>query len=74
MFMATALDADAGALTYVWTFSDGQSAIGPQPVAIFPAPGTYLASVSVTNDGGISSFGEIAFDVVECGPVIDARG
>jgi PKD repeat protein len=68
MFMATALDADSGALTYVWTFSDGQSAIGPQPVAIFPAPGTYLVSVSVTSDGGDRSFGEIAFDVVEAAP------
>jgi PKD domain len=68
MFMATALDANAGALTYVWTFSDGQSAIGPQAVAIFPEAGTYLASVSVTNDRGASSFGQIAFDVVDAAP------
>jgi PKD repeat protein len=63
MFMATALDADAHALTYVWTFSDGQFATGPQAVAIFPVAGTYLASVSVTNDLGTSSFAETEFDV-----------
>ena len=68
MFTATALDANAGALTYVWTFSDGQSATGPQAVAIFPVAGTYLAAVSVTNDRGASGFGEFAFDVADAAP------
>jgi PKD repeat protein len=68
MFMATALDADAGPLTYVWTFSDGQFATGPQTVAIFPMAGTYLASVSATNAAGVSNFREIAFEVVDAKP------
>jgi PKD domain len=65
MFSATALDADTHALTYVWTFSDGQSASGPQAAAIFPVAGTYLAFIHVTNEHGVSQFGEIAFDVVD---------
>jgi PKD repeat protein len=68
MFMATELGANADELTYVWTFSDGQFATESQPVAIFPVAGTYLASVSMTNDRGVSSFGEIAFDVVDAAP------
>jgi PKD repeat protein len=63
MFMARTLDADAGALTYVWTFSDGQFATGSQAVAVFPTAGTYLASVSVTDDLGDSSLEETEFDV-----------
>ncbi|HEY5809941.1 MAG TPA: PKD domain-containing protein [Povalibacter sp.] len=65
MFMATAPDEDAGALSYAWTFSNGQTATGPHTVATFPVAGTYLASVRVTNDRGVSSSGEIAFDVAD---------
>jgi len=65
MFMATPHDANAGTLTYLWKFSDGQFAVGPQAVATFPRAGTYLASVSVMNARGVSSSGVMAFDVVD---------
>ena len=65
MFEASALEANASALTYMWTFSDGQSATGPQAAAIFPVAGVYLASVTVTNDLGSIAVAQIAFEVVE---------
>ena len=65
MFAALPLEENASALSYVWTFSDGQSAIGPQAAATFPAAGMYLASVTVTNDLGAIAVAQIAFHVVD---------
>lgn len=55
---------DASALSFDWTFSDGQSATGPQTAAIFPMAGVYLASVTVSGDSGQVAVAEIAFEVV----------
>jgi PKD repeat protein len=66
-FLALTFEADAGALSYVWTFSDGQSAIGPQPTAIFPIAGVYRALVTVTNDAGEIAVAQIVFEVADTG-------
>jgi hypothetical protein len=50
-------------VNYLWTFSDGQSAIGPRVAATFPAAGMYLASVIVTDDRGATAVAQIAFRV-----------
>lgn len=65
LFEALPLDEKAHALSYVWTFSDGQSAIGPWAVATFPVAGMYLASVTATNDLGAIVVAQIAFPVVD---------
>jgi PKD repeat protein len=65
LFSAQALDEDPAALSYVWAFSDGQSAIGPQATATFPVAGTYLASVAVVNDVGAIATIQISFSVAE---------
>jgi PKD domain len=65
LFEALPLEENASALSYVWTFSDGQSAIGPRAAATFPAGGMYLASVTVTNDLGAIAVAHIAFHVVD---------
>jgi PKD repeat protein len=65
LFAALPLEGNAGALSYVWTFSDGQSAIGPWATATFPVAGTYLASVTVTNDLGTIAVAQVAFQVVD---------
>jgi phage baseplate assembly protein gpV len=59
------LEEHASALSYVWTFSDGQSAIGPRAAATFPVGGMYLASITVTNDLGAIAVAQIAFHVVD---------
>lgn len=63
MFATWPLEERGSALSYAWTFSGGQSAIGPRAAAIFPAAGMYLASVTVTNDLGESAVVQIAFHV-----------
>jgi uncharacterized membrane protein len=65
VFTVTPLEERAGTLSYAWTFSGGQSALGPRAVAIFPVAGMHLASVSVTNDVGAIAVAEGAFHVVE---------
>jgi PKD repeat protein len=65
LFAALPLEENASALSYVWTFSDGQSAIGLRAVATFPVAGMYLISVTVTNDLGAITVAQIAFHVVD---------
>ena len=62
-FTAMPLEDSAGAVNYLWTFSDGQSAVGPQVAAIFPMAGMYFASVAATSESGAIAFAQIAFNV-----------
>ena len=63
VFATLPLDPQTGALSYAWTFSGGQSAIGPRAAAIFPMAGMYVASVTATNDLGAIAVAETAFHV-----------
>ncbi|HWM07980.1 MAG TPA: PKD domain-containing protein [Solirubrobacteraceae bacterium] len=52
-FTATAQDPDGGDLMYRWDFDDGgSSAVRPDPVHTYDEPGTYEATVTVTDDEG----------------------
>lgn len=66
-FLTLTFEADANALSYEWMFSDGQSAIGPQAVVIFPIAGVYRASVTVTNGAGEIAVAQIVFEVAPAG-------
>ena len=63
LFATLPLDQRADALSYVWTFSGEQSAIGPLAAAIFPVAGMYVACVTVTDDLGAIAVAQIAFHV-----------
>jgi PKD repeat protein len=63
-FLALTFEADASA---AWTFSNGQSAVGPQAAAIFPVAGVYRASVTVTNHAGEITVAQIVFEVADTG-------
>ena len=65
MFAALPSGEAANALTYIWSFSDGQAAIGPRAAATFPAGGMYLASVIATNDLGAIAVAQTAFHVMD---------
>lgn len=62
---ALAFEEDGSERIYSWTFSDGQSALGPLVARTFPAAGTYVATVSAVNDFGESAVGQIAVQVME---------
>jgi PKD repeat protein len=66
--LAVTPEADASALSYEWSFSDGQSAVGPQVRATFPMPGAYHAVVTVTDDDGQIAVAEIVFEVADISP------
>jgi PKD repeat protein len=63
VFATLPLEQRAGALSYAWTFSGGQSAVGPRAAAIFPTAGMYVASVTATNDLGAIADAQTAFHV-----------
>ena len=48
-------DSDGSVQSYEWTFSDGDEAGGPNPQKDFAETGTYTATLTVTDDGGLSS-------------------
>lgn len=55
-FDATGSTDDDGSIqSYEWTFSDGDEAGGPTPQKDFPQTGTYDATLTVTDDGGLTS-------------------
>jgi len=49
---ATGLDPQGGALTYRWEFSEGGSTFQQSPVRTYDQPGTYTATVTVTDPQG----------------------
>ncbi|MBS2936688.1 PKD domain-containing protein [Nocardioides sp. J2M5] len=48
-------DGDGTVSSYEWSFSDGDEAGGPTPQKDFAASGTYDVTLTVTDDGGLSS-------------------
>jgi PKD domain-containing protein len=62
-FAVTPLEQPAGAVSYLWTFSDGQSAAGAEVAATFPMAGMYAASIAKTNDLGEVAVAQISFRV-----------
>jgi PKD domain len=65
LFGTLPLEGSDNARSYVWTFSDGQSAIGPRAAAIFPVAGMYVASVAVTSDLEAIAVAQVAFHVAD---------
>jgi PKD repeat protein len=48
-------DGDGTVSSYEWTFSDGDEAGGPSPQKDFAETGTYDVTLTVTDDGGLTS-------------------
>jgi chitodextrinase len=65
LFEALPLEESASPPSYVWTFSDGQSATGPWTAATFASPGIYIASVAVTDDRGAIAVAQLTFRVAD---------
>jgi PKD repeat protein len=51
-FTANASDPDGDAITYLWNFDDGTTGTVAAPSHVFKQPGTYLASLTVTDSKG----------------------
>ena len=53
-FQAVADDPEGGTLTYRWDFGDGGSALGAEADHTYLQPGTFTATLTVTDRGGMS--------------------
>ncbi len=56
-------------LTYRWTFGDGTSATGAQPVKTYAAAGTYTVALTVTDSAGDQSVAATTATVIGIGSV-----
>ncbi len=65
-FSATGLDPDGGALRYRWTLGDGD-VLGPEFEWTFTTPGDYTATVTATDDEGMTATDEVTVHVGEAG-------
>lgn len=69
----TDLSTDDGALTgWTWDFGDGHGAAGPRSTHDYTASGIYLVSLTVVDDGGVSS--EATRSITVTLPVDDSLG
>ncbi len=59
---STSSDADGQIVEFLWDFGDGQTAVGEQVTHAFAEPGSFSASLSVTDDDGAT--GQQVIDVV----------
>ncbi len=59
-------------LEYEWDFGDGGSALGRSPAHRYTAPGTYTATVTVTDSGGETATDTVAIEVTNTAPTVQA--
>ena len=65
LFHAVAEDPDGGDLTYLWDFGDGGSAFGDEVEHTYLEPGSYTATVTVTDETGEEATSEIEITVTD---------
>jgi PKD repeat protein len=62
-FTTVASDPNRHPMTYAWAFSDGTSATGARVVKTFATPGSYTATVTVSDSGGLTATRDVPFTV-----------
>ena len=65
-FSAAGSDPDGDELSYAWEFGDGGTAGGPQATHVYSLPGTYTATVTVSDESGAT--GTASVQVVVSAP------
>ena len=66
VFTGTGTDSDGAVVSYEWTFGDSESSISQNPIHIYDDPGTYTATLTVTDDDGATGSDSIEIKVAEC--------
>ena len=60
------MDPEGGALAYAWDFGDGQAGSGARPSHSYAEVGTYTATVTVTDAGGLSDTASVEVAAQVC--------
>ncbi len=63
-FSASGTDADGETLSYLWSFDDGAAATGSSVSHTFTNPGSRIATVTVTDEAGLTASASVAVTVV----------
>jgi PKD repeat protein len=58
-------DPEGQPLTYRWDFGDGSQSTDANPVHTYPAPGSYTATLTVTDVGGLDASAELQVTVAD---------
>ena len=54
-FADRSIDNDGSIVSHLWDFGDGSpTSVETDPMHTYPGPGSYTASLTVTDDGGLS--------------------
>jgi PKD repeat protein len=64
-FTGTGSDSDGTVVSYEWTFGDGTSSTSQNPAHIYNNPGTYTATLTVTDDDGATGSDSVVITVTE---------
>ena len=62
-FTGTGSDSDGTVVSYEWTFGDGTSSTAQNPTHIYNSPGTYTATLTVTDDDEATGSDSVAIIV-----------
>jgi PKD repeat protein len=60
---AGSMDSDGSIVTYSWSFGDGTGSSLPNPAHTYDSEGTFVATLIVTDNGGLSSTDTVAITV-----------
>lgn len=71
-FEDASVDTDGTVVSRVWRFGDGDQATARDPEHAYARPGTYTVSLTVTDDDGASDQAQLAVEVVNQPPRIEA--
>ena len=69
-FTATGSDIDGTIVAYNWLFGDGGSSSIQNPSHTYLQPGTYVAQVTVTDDGGTTDSAQVTITVNAAGETV----
>ncbi|RZN40095.1 MAG: PKD domain-containing protein [Methanosarcinales archaeon] len=64
-FTGTGSDSDGTVVSYEWTFGDDANSTSQNPAHIYNNPGTYTATLTVTDDGGATGSDSVVIIVTE---------
>ena len=66
-FTGSGTDSDGAIVSYEWEFGDGESSESQSPPHLYTVPGTYTATLTVTDDDGAIGTDRVVITVIESG-------